>query len=228
RNDSRTRACTLVLEPGLRVCKIYNGFWFFRRPTVELSREAHVRLLPVLERKHHVPRAGPARDRADRRSDPGTRRRADPHGCRPRTRCERPGVDDEVFALTPFDRDGGAAEYAVVPSVVVEAEDARPYPERGDPLAGLCAWQALFDHGGLQRGERVIVTGARGGVGHFAVQLARWAGADVVDGGEADLVFDTTGPTALTGVRARRIVSVAKEAPGVTYFIVEPNRHQLV
>jgi NADPH:quinone reductase-like Zn-dependent oxidoreductase len=96
------------------------------------------------------------------------------------------------------------------------------------PLAGLSAWQALFDHGGLQRGERVIVTGARGGVGHFAVQLARWAGAEVVDGGEADLVFDTTGPAALTGIRAGRIVSVAKEAPGVTYFIVEPNRDQLV
>ena len=139
-------------------------------------------------------------------------------------------VDDEVFALTPFDRDGGAAEYAVVPSAVVASK-----PKTLDhiqsatiPLAGLGAWQALFDHGGLQRGERVIVTGARGGVGHFAVQLARWAGAEVVDGGEADLVFDTTGPTALTGIRVGRIVSVAKEAPGVTYFIVEPNRHQLV
>lgn len=138
-------------------------------------------------------------------------------------------VGDEVFALTPFDRDGGAAEYAVVPSAVVA-----PKPKTLDhiqsaaiPLAGLSAWQALFDHGRLQRGERVIVTGARGGVGHFAVQLARWAGAEVVDGGAADLVFDTTGP-ALTGLRAGRIVSVAKEAPGVTYFIVEPKRAQLV
>ena len=95
------------------------------------------------------------------------------------------------------------------------------------PLAGLSAWQALFDHGGLERGERVIVTGARGGVGHFAVQLARWAGAEVVDGEEADLVFDTTGPAALTGIRGRRIVSIAKEAPGIIYFIVEPNRDQL-
>src|SRR5215468_5812322 len=55
-----------------------------------------------------------------------------------------------------------------------------------------------------------------------------WAGAEVVDSGEADLVFDTTGPAALTGIRAGRIVSVAKKAPGVTYFIVEPNRDQLV
>ena len=139
-------------------------------------------------------------------------------------------VDDEVFALTPFDRDGGAAEYAVVPSAVVASKPKTldHIQSAAIPLAGLSAWQALFDHGGLQRGERVIVTGARGGVGHFAVQLARWAGAEVVDGGDAALVFDTTGPAALTGIRAGRIVSVAKEAPGVTYFIVEPNRDLLV
>src|SRR5580765_6504213 len=93
-------------------------------------------------------------------------------------------VDDEVFALTPFDRDGGAAKYAVVPSAVVASKPKTidHIQSAAIPLAGLSAWQALFDHGGLQRGERVIVTGARGGVGHFAVQLARWAGAEVVDG----------------------------------------------
>jgi NADPH:quinone reductase-like Zn-dependent oxidoreductase len=139
-------------------------------------------------------------------------------------------VDQEVFALTPFDRDGGAAEYAVVPSAIVASK-----PKMLDhvhsaaiPLAGLTAWQALFDHGGLQRGERVIVTGAHGGVGHFAVQLARWAGAEVINEGAADLAFDTIGPAALTGIRAGRIVSVAKDAPGVTFFIVSPNRDQLV
>ena len=95
-------------------------------------------------------------------------------------------VDDEVFALTPFDRDGGAAEYALVPSAVVASKPKTldHIQSAAIPLAGLTAWQALFDHGGLQRGERVIVTGARGGVGHFAVQLARWAGAEVGDGGE--------------------------------------------
>src|SRR5262249_5334972 len=112
-------------------------------------------------------------------------------------------VGDEVFALTPFARDGGA-EYAVVPSAVVASKPKTLDHIRSAaiPLAGLSAWQALFDHGRLRRGERVIVTGARGGVGHFAVQLARWAGAEIVDGREADLVFDTTGPAALTGIRA--------------------------
>src|SRR5215471_16358131 len=140
------------------------------------------------------------------------------------------GLDDKVFALMPFDRDGGPAEYVVVPSGVVPSKPKTldHIQSAAIPLAGLSAWQALFDHGGLQRGERVMVTGARGGVGHFAVQLARWAGAEVVDGGEADLVFDTTGPAPIPGIRAGRIVSVAKEAPGVVYFIVEQNRDQLV
>src|SRR4029453_5408318 len=149
-------------------------------------------------------------------------------------------IDDEVFALTPFDRDGGAAEYAVVPSAVVASKPKTldHIQSAAIPLAGLSAWQALFDHGGLQRGERLIVTGAPGGGGHFPVHLAPWggggvgdgggAGAEVVAGGEAALVFDPTGPAALTGIRAGRIVSVAKEAHGVTYFIVEPNRDQLV
>src|SRR4029453_16161233 len=113
------------------------------------------------------------------------------------------GDDAGVFALTPFDRDGGAAEYAVVPSAVVASKPKTldHIQSAAIPLAGLSAWQALFDHGGLQRGERVIVTGARGGVGHFAVQLARWAGAGGVDGGGPVSVFATTGPPDPPGIR---------------------------
>ncbi len=42
------------------------------------------------------------------------------------------------------------------------------------------AWQALFDHGHLEAGQRVLVQGAAGGVGLFAVQFARWKGAQVI------------------------------------------------
>lgn len=42
------------------------------------------------------------------------------------------------------------------------------------------AWEALFDRGGLQAGQRVLILGAAGGVGSFAVQLARWKGAQVI------------------------------------------------
>lgn len=55
------------------------------------------------------------------------------------------------------------------------------YPEAAAvPLSSLTAWQALFDHGDLQPGQRVLVHGGAGGVGTFAVQFARWRGAFVV------------------------------------------------
>ena len=133
---------------------------------------------------------------------------------------------EEVFALTPFDRDGVAAEYAVVPVSVLAPKPAElSHVEAAAlPMGALTAWQALFEHGHLQKGERVIVTGARGGVGHIAVQLARHAGAEVVEDGPADLVFDTAGGSIPAG---SRVVTVAAEAPGAEYFIVEPNGAEL-
>jgi NADPH:quinone reductase-like Zn-dependent oxidoreductase len=48
------------------------------------------------------------------------------------------------------------------------------------PLAALTAWQALFDHGRLKKGERVLVHAGAGGVGSFAIQFAKWSGAHVI------------------------------------------------
>jgi NADPH:quinone reductase-like Zn-dependent oxidoreductase len=143
---------------------------------------------------------------------------------------ELSGVDvdtgEEVFALTPFDRDGVAAEFAAVPAEVLARKPSRLSHVEAAALlmGGLSAWQGLFDHGHLGRGERVVITGSGGGVGHLAVQLARHAGADVVEDGPADLVFDTVGGSLPT---ARRVVTIAAEAPGADYFVVEPNREQL-
>jgi NADPH:quinone reductase-like Zn-dependent oxidoreductase len=188
-----------------------------------------------------------------------------------------PGVDtltvgEPVWALTGFDRDGAAAEYIVVPAALLA-----PKPRTLDhdasaavPLAALSAWQGLFDHGGLKEGERVLIHGAAGGVGHFATQLARLRGAYVIGTASAasagsaktfgahevldpanvpfeesvkavDLVFDTVGGELLERSPAvlgpgGRLVSVAEEPPetlpdqkiGSTYFVVEPNREQLV
>jgi NADPH:quinone reductase-like Zn-dependent oxidoreductase len=93
------------------------------------------------------------------------------------------------------------------------------------PMGGLTAWQALFVHGRLGRGERVLITGASGGVGHIAVQLARHAGATVVESAPVDLVFDTRGGEVPAG---ERVVTIAEEISGATYFIVEPDRPQLL
>jgi len=134
---------------------------------------------------------------------------------------------EEVYALTPFDRDGVAADYALVPAAVLAPKPVRlSHVEAAAlPMGGLSAWQALFEHGRLERGQRVVVTGASGGVGHLAAQLVRHVGAHLVDDGQADLVFDTIGAELPAG---RRVVTIAAEAPGATYFIVEPNREQLV
>jgi NADPH:quinone reductase-like Zn-dependent oxidoreductase len=91
-------------------------------------------------------------------------------------------VGQEVYALAPFDRDGAAADFVSVPAgVLAPKPDTLAHVESAAiPLAALSAWQALFDHGRLEAGQRVLVHGAAGGVGGFAVQLARARGAHVV------------------------------------------------
>ena len=91
-------------------------------------------------------------------------------------------VGDKVVGFLPFVVDGASAEYVVAP-----AESLAPAPtgiELADaaalPLVGLTAWQALFDHAGLQAGQRILVNGAGGAVGGHAVQLAKGAGAHVI------------------------------------------------
>jgi NADPH:quinone reductase-like Zn-dependent oxidoreductase len=92
-------------------------------------------------------------------------------------------VDGEpVYAVTPFDRDGVAAEFAAVPEelLVRKPQTLDDVESAAVPLPALSAWQGLFDHGALADGQRVLITGAAGGVGHFATQLARWRGAHVI------------------------------------------------
>src|SRR5437773_2537233 len=91
-------------------------------------------------------------------------------------------VGDDVFALTSFDRDGVAAEYAAVPASFLAPKPVglSHVESAALPLAGLTAWQGLFVHERLHEGERVLILGAAGGVGHMATQLARWRGAHVI------------------------------------------------
>ena len=96
-------------------------------------------------------------------------------------------VGQAVYGLTDWHRDGAAAEY-----VAVEARNLAPKPTSlshveaaAVPLAGLTAWQALFDHGRLVAGQSALIHGAGGGVGAFAVQLAHDAGAAVIGTGRA-------------------------------------------
>ena len=159
-------------------------------------------------------------------------------------------VGDAVYALTGFDRDGAAAGYTVVPAAVLapKPRTVGHVEAAAVPLAALSAWQGLFDHGKLAGGQRVLVHGAAGGVGGFAVQLARWRGAvvigtastanvqaahelgaeQVVDPAQArfeelvepvDLVFDTAG-----GDRLERSPAVLRPGGRLVSIATEPPR----
>ncbi|WP_200849169.1 NADP-dependent oxidoreductase [Curtobacterium sp. 18060] len=91
-------------------------------------------------------------------------------------------VGDAVIAFLPMDRDGGAAEYVIAPAdAVVAAPTSVPLADAAAlPSVALTAWQALFDDGRLTAGQRLLVVGAGGVVGKYAVQLAKRAGAHVI------------------------------------------------
>jgi NADPH:quinone reductase-like Zn-dependent oxidoreductase len=91
-------------------------------------------------------------------------------------------VGDRVVAFLPITADGASAEYVVAPAdVLAPAPTSIPLSDAAAlPMVGLTAWQALFDDAGLAAGQRVLINGASGGVGGYAVQLAKRAGAHVI------------------------------------------------
>ncbi|MFI7134516.1 alcohol dehydrogenase catalytic domain-containing protein [Nonomuraea sp. NPDC050153] len=162
---------------------------------------------------------------------------------------------DRVFGLV----DGAAAEYAAVPaSVLAEAPRSIPLTHAAAvPVAGLTAWQAVHEHARVARGERVLINGAGGGVGMFAVQLAKLAGATVFATASprsaaavarygADEVIDYTttplpggmdvvlnlaalpdGDAAALAGLGRRTVTIATPIEGGTHFVARNDPAQL-
>jgi NADPH:quinone reductase-like Zn-dependent oxidoreductase len=162
--------------------------------------------------------------------------------------AEGVAAGDAVYALTDFDRDGAAADFVLVDAGVLAPKPASLDDVRSAaiPMGGLTAWQALFDHGGLTAGQRVLIHGAGGGVGHLAVQIAKWRGAHVIApvaaadvdrvaalgadeafdrettpfeeaGREVDLVFDTAG-----GGRLARSPAVLNRGGRIVTVAEEP------
>jgi NADPH:quinone reductase-like Zn-dependent oxidoreductase len=95
-----------------------------------------------------------------------------------------------VYAMTGFDRDGVAAEFAVLPVGELSSKPASlgHVESAAIPLPGLSAMQGLFDHGRLTKNQRVLIHGGAGGVGADAVQLARLHGAYVIATASAERV----------------------------------------
>src|SRR6266705_5388346 len=88
----------------------------------------------------------------------------------------------EIYAMLDYCCDGAEAEFTIA-----LPNELAPKPRTLDhvqaaavPLTALTAWQALFEHASLVAGQTVLIHGAAGGVGVFAVQLAHWSGAHVI------------------------------------------------
>jgi NADPH:quinone reductase-like Zn-dependent oxidoreductase len=123
------------------------------------------------------------------------------------------GIGDLVVGFLPFVDDGAAAEYVLAPAEsLAAAPTSIPLADAAAlPLVGLTAWQALFDHAELKAGQRILISGAGGAVGGYAVQLAKTAGAYVIATGSprsgehvkaagADEVIDHTTSEVTTAV----------------------------
>ena len=135
-------------------------------------------------------------------------------------------VGDAVVAFLPMTAPGAAAEYVAAPAEAlaaaprtVELADAAALPS-----AGLAAWQALFEHAGLEAGQSVLINGAGGAVGGYAVQLAAQAGATVTATASArsidrirfygaDRIVDYTATPVLQAVAGQRFDVVLNLAP---------------
>ena len=126
------------------------------------------------------------------------------------------GEGDLIFGMNDWFRDGAQAEYCVARAANLAAK-----PRSIDhanaavtPISALTAWQGLFERAKLARGERVLIHGAAGGVGTFAVQLARWRGAKVIGTASAHNLDFVRGLGAdeVIDYRARRFEDVVREA----------------
>jgi NADPH:quinone reductase-like Zn-dependent oxidoreductase len=100
------------------------------------------------------------------------------------SRAEGFATGDEVFGIAGA---GGYAELTTASPADIARKPAGVSHVQAAalPVSGMTAWQALFDRGGLAKGQTALIAGAAGGVGHVAVQLARHAGARVIGTGSA-------------------------------------------
>jgi NADPH:quinone reductase-like Zn-dependent oxidoreductase len=89
---------------------------------------------------------------------------------------------DDVFAMADPTRGGAYADYIAVreATVAMKPQSLHHVRAAATPVSALTAWRSLFDLGHVQSGQRILIHDGSGGVGHFAVQLAKWKGAYVI------------------------------------------------
>lgn len=124
-------------------------------------------------------------------------------------------VGEAVYGLNDWFANGAQAEYCVAPAPALAHKPASLSHVQASvvPISALTAWQGLFDRAKLQHGERVLIHGAAGGVGVFAVQLARWRGAHVIaTASSANVEFvRTLGADEVIDYRTERFEDIARD-----------------
>jgi NADPH:quinone reductase-like Zn-dependent oxidoreductase len=122
---------------------------------------------------------------------------------------------DKVFGLNDWFMNGAQAEYCVAKATTLARKPKTIYHVQAGvvPIPALTAWQGLVHKAKLERGQRVLIHGAAGGVGSFAVQLAHWRGARVItpiSSGNFDFVR-SLGADELIDYRTTRFEEVVRD-----------------
>ncbi len=116
-------------------------------------------------------------------------------------------VGDRVFGAIPKEQSGAYADYAVtkVKSITKIGGQASDVNAAAMPVAGLTALQGLRDFCQVKQGNKVLINGASGGVGTYAVQIAKWLGAEVTG------VCSTKNLELVTSIGADHVIDYTKE-----------------
>lgn len=122
---------------------------------------------------------------------------------------------DAVFGWSGFPQSGSYAEYTTTTAAQLTPKPASltHIEAAGVPAVATTAWQALFEEATLTEGQRVLIHGAAGGVGHMAVQLAKWKGAHVIGtaSGYNEGYLQYLGADEFVNYRTQRFESVATD-----------------
>jgi NADPH:quinone reductase-like Zn-dependent oxidoreductase len=146
-------------------------------------------------------------------------------------------VGDAVVGMLPMEAPGAAAEYVLVPAEVLATapQSVALADSAALPTVGLTAWQALFDIAELRAGQSILINGAAGAVGGYAVQLAKQAGAVVTATARAssadrlrrhgadrliDYIGYTTTPIAMDGQPFDVVLNLVSTSPEETAALV--------
>ena len=129
-------------------------------------------------------------------------------------------VGDQVYGVTNARFIGAYAEYAVASAAMVSKKPTSlTYIEAASvPVVAVTAWQALFDHARIKEGQTVLIHGAAGNVGAYAVQLAQRAGARTIATAATTDIFlscVTLGPRAVIDYRSQRFEEAVRDADAV-------------